>query len=551
MSTQDPSQISAQEREQAVKAEASPKQSAAKRMGLAALLLSVSALLSRVLGFVREVVISSQHGASAITDAYYAAFTLPELMSYFLAGGTLSITFIPLFSAYLAKDDEAGGWRLFSNVATLMGLVLLGFTLIAEAFAPQLTGLVAPGFTDPEQVRLVTSMTRIVLPAQLAFYLGGLLQATLFVREVFWTAAVAPLVYNLCIILGGVLLGPWLGVEGFAVGVLLGAVLGPLGLPLFAARKHVRYRPHISLKDPGLRRFFVLTLPLMLGATLVTMDEFLLRILGSAHEGGTISWLTQSRKLMMVLFAIIGQAAGQAALPFLTRLYHEGKLEELGQLLATSLQRLIFTSLLASAALAAVAKPLVFLIFFRGKFSAFDASQTALLLMLFCVGLTGWTVQSFAVRGFYAKEDTLRPMIFGSVVFGAMVPVYWLLDARFDVVGLAVSTSIGIALNAAVTIWMYRRTGALPLGPLLAGARRGGLMALCCGGAAAAVVMGLERVWRWESKLDCVLAIGLAALAYLVVAMIFVRLVKTPELDFILEKVQRRLLPRLKRLARR
>ena len=301
-------------------------------MGIAAVILSVSVLLSRVLGFLREAVIAYSHGASAATDAYYAAFTLPDLMNYFLAGGTLSVTFIPLFSAFVSRGDEAGGWRLFSVVATTMGAALLVFTVLLELAAPQIVPLLVPGFDDPKQLELAVLMTRIVIPAQLCFYFGGLLQATLFVREIFWPAAIAPLIYNLCIILFGVLLDPWLGISGFAIGVVVGALLGPLGIPLWAARREVKFAPRFAPRDAGFRQFILLTLPLMLGVGLVTVDEWLLRYFGSLHADGAITWLNNARKLMLVLFAVIGQAAGQAALPYLTRLFHEGREDEMAEM---------------------------------------------------------------------------------------------------------------------------------------------------------------------------------------------------------------------------
>ena len=525
-----------------------------RRMGVAAALLAASALLSRVLGFAREVIISAQHGASAVTDAYYAAFTLPELMSYFLAGGTLSITFIPLFSSYVSRGDEAGGWRLFSRVATLMGTLLVVFTVLGMWAAPWLTRALAPGFEDPAQRALVTSMTRIVLPAQLAFYLGGLIQATLFVREVFWTAALSPLVYNACIILGGVLLGPWLGVEGFAVGVLLGSLLGPLGLPLWAARRHIVYTPSLSLRDPGMRRFFALTLPLMLGATLVTMDELVLRVLGSRHPEGAISWLTQSRKLMMVLFAVIGQAAGQAALPFLTRLFHEGKTHEMGALLSQSVQRLLFVSMVAAGGLMAVAQPLVFATFHRGQFTAHDAAQTGQLLVIFALGLGAWSVQSFAVRGFYARQDTLTPMLFGTVVLALMAPVYWLMDQALGVAGLAWCTTIGISLNAWVTLVVYQRKyGGLAPGVMWGGLWRGSVVAALCSATAWGGVWGVERAWTapgqaawvnpWQSALALVVAALCAAAALGAVALVW----RPDELSTLLTRVR----GRLGRLGRR
>jgi putative peptidoglycan lipid II flippase len=462
--------------------------STAKRMGMAALLLAVSGLLSRILGFLRDVVLTAAHGAGPATDAYYAAFTLPDLMNYFLAGGTLSITFIPLWASYAARGDEEGGWRLFSAVATTMGLALVVFTLAGEALAPWAVAKLNPGFVDAEQLALATSMTRIVLPAQLAFYIGGLLQATLMVREVFWTAAVAPLIYNLGIIAGGVLLAPWLGVEGFAVGVLVGAVAGPLGMPLWAARRHIKYRPLLGWRMDGFGEFFRLTLPLMLGATLVTVDEWLLRYFGSMHEAGTITWLNHSRKLMMVLFGMIGQAAGQAALPYLTRLWHEGKADEMGELLTVSLTRAVLLSMVGAGGLAAVAEPLVSLIFVRGAFTAQDAAQTAWLLVLFCAGMAMWSAQTIAVRGFYARRDTWTPMVAGTAVLGVCLPVYWGLDRAWGATGLALASSVGMALHVAVTIALYRRAGgALDVGRVVMSWVKGGVI----GGAMVAAGWGV------------------------------------------------------------
>lgn len=462
------------------------QKSMSQRMGLAALILSGSIFLSRILGFAREAVIAYMFGAGKATDAYYAAFTLPDLMNYFLAGGTLSITFIPLFSAHVAKGDEAGGWKLFSVVATTMGVILVGFVIVLELLASSFVPLLNPGFADdPAQLELAVTMTRIVIPAQLAFYIGGLLQATLFVREVFWPAALAPLIYNACIIAGGLLLGPYIGIEGFAVGVVAGALLGPLCLPLWAARRHIEFRPRFDLGHPEFKRFILLSLPLMVGVSLVTVDEWVLRYFGSMSQDGAITWLNNARKMMLVLFAVIGQAAGQAALPYLTRLYHEGRESEMGKMLAQSLQRVGFLALIGAAGLIVTAEPLIFLVFRRGEFTASDAQATAALLVLFALGLLSWATQALAVRGFYARKDTLTPMLIGTVVVAIALPIYWALYDAFGVWGLAGGTSIGISLNALATVLVYRwRTGALPLGPIAAGLGRGAIFAAAAGAAA-------------------------------------------------------------------
>lgn len=512
-------------------------------MGIAAIILSVSILLSRILGFLREAVIAYQHGASAETDAYYAAFTLPELMSYFLAGGTLSITFIPLFSAYVARGDEAGGWKLFSTVATTMGSLLVFFTILAEILAPYAVPILFPGFVeDPAQLELATQMTRIVIPAQLCFYFGGLLQATLFVKETFWPAAVAPLIYNVCIITGGVLLEPWIGIRGFAVGVVVGAVVGILGMPLYASRRHVKFTFRFAPRDPGFREFILITLPLMLGVGLVTVDEWLLKYFASSHQDGAIAWLNNSRKLMLVVFAIIGQAAGQAALPFLSRLYHEGKPDEMGRMLAESLGRVVFLAAVGASALAVAAQPIVWVVFRRGAFTAADADMTATLLVCFCLGLVSWSAQTMAVRGFYARKDTLTPMIVATVVVFFAIPVYFVLEGAYGVVGLALATSVGMTLNAIATIGTYRiKTRELPLRPLLAALGRGVGIAAVCGAAAFFAGREYADAVRPDDFAGYMGLFVIQGIAYAIPLALAAWFVSPPELDFVVKRLKRRL----------
>jgi len=132
-------------------------------------IVMASVLASRLLGFLREWLVAHQIGSNAITDAYYAAFTLPDFLNYLVAGGSLSVIFIPVFTKYLSENQEEEGWRVFSIVATFMGLVLVGLVLAAEIFAPQLAHVIAPGFAPAEKARVVF-LTRLMLPAQICFY---------------------------------------------------------------------------------------------------------------------------------------------------------------------------------------------------------------------------------------------------------------------------------------------------------------------------------------------------------------------------------------------
>jgi putative peptidoglycan lipid II flippase len=472
--------------------------SMSQRMGLATLLLSASILLSRILGFIREAAVAYFHGATPATDAYYAAFTLPDLMNYFLAGGTLSITFIPLFSSYVEDNDEAGGWALFSNIATIMGTALIVGIIVLELVAPYAVPIANPGFNSGEQIDLAVWMTRIVIPAQLAFYLGGLLQATLFVRETFWPSAVAPLIYNICIIAGGVLLEPWFGIAGFSVGVLAGAFLGPFLIPLWAAWDRVRYQPAFDLWDPDFRKFIALTLPLMIGVSLLTVDQWLLRYFGS-YVDGAITWLNDARKLMLVIFAMIGQAAGQAALPYLTRLYHQGREDDMGEMLSRQLGRIGYLAMVGAAGLMVAAGPLVWVVFRRGAFTAADAQRTSGLLMIFALGLLGWTLQSLSVRAFYARKDTLTPMLIGTGVVAVSLPVYWIGFKWYGPSGLAGASAFGITLNALLTLviykWLYTH---IAFRPIAAGVARGGLFGAVCYAGAYFTRMGIQSATGFE-----------------------------------------------------
>src|ERR1700691_815487 len=185
-------------------------------------------LASRLLGFFREWAVAHQVGSNAMTDAYYAAFTLPDFLNYLVAGASLSATFIPVFAKYSAEGREDEAWWVFSTVMTFMGALLAVLIVIGEIFAPQLAHLIAPGFAPAERPRLM-------LPAQFCFYEGSILSAVQYAKGRFLIPSLAPVVYNVMIVLGGFLLASRFGMTGFAIGVLAGALLGNLLLQIYGA----------------------------------------------------------------------------------------------------------------------------------------------------------------------------------------------------------------------------------------------------------------------------------------------------------------------------
>src|SRR5207245_2142457 len=374
-------------------------------------IVMASVLASRLLGFFREWTVAHQVGSNAITDAYYAAFTLPDFLNYLVAGASLSVTFIPVFTKYAAEGREDEGWHVFSTVMTFMGLLLVAFVLAGEVFAPQLARLIAPGFSPEEKTRVIF-LTRLMLPAQFCFYEGSILSAVQYAKGRFVVPSLAPVVYNIMIILGGVLLASRIGMTGFAVGVVAGALVGNFLLQVYgAAAAGARFTPNLNVFHPGFRLFVRLSVPIMLALSLAFTDDWIIRSFGSYLQPASITWLSYAKTLIPVPLGLLGQGVGVASFPFLAQLYSDGKFDELNRLLNSTLKGLIATLVPISALIIAHSAPVVYLVFSHTRLRPLDLDATAATLVFFTLGLFGWGAQYILARGFYPTRNTLIPSI--------------------------------------------------------------------------------------------------------------------------------------------
>jgi len=462
------------------------------RVGRAAVLLATSMLLSRILGYAREAVLAYRVGAGAQTDAYYAAFQIPDLLNYLLAGGALSIAFVPLYTQQLARDDAAAAEHLFATVLGGLGVVALTATALLWWFAEPLVAVQFPRF-DPATQALTAHLTRIVLPAQVFFIVGGIVNGTLLARNRFGPTAAAPLLYNGAIIVGGVFLAPHfdLSVEGFAWGALAGAVLGPFLAPLLDARGRVRLRIRVAFTDRTFLNYLVVAAPLMLGQTLLTVDEWYGRWFGALLGTGTVAHLGYARRLMLVPVAVVGQAIAAAALPTLSRLWAEKRRDELDRIVLRTLQAGVVLGMCAAAACVVLARPLVQVFYQHGAFTADDSTSVAAILAILALSVPAWVVQQIAARAFYARGDTLRPMLLGTGVALAAIPLYLVFGRQMGVLGLAAAGSLGMTINAVATLALARWLHGGPrLGDLLRSAGRALLIA--AGPAIAVALLPME-----------------------------------------------------------
>ena len=419
--------------------------------------MMASVFLSRLFGFVRLMVIAYVGGRSAEVDAYQIAFVIPEILNHIIASGFLSITFIPIFSRYVATNREAQGWKVFSIILSGFGAFLILFIVIAMVWAPEFVALVARGRADPIFRLQVVRMTRIILPAQFFFFIGGLFMAVQFAKEKFFIPALAPLFYNLGIIGGGVLLGPRLGMEGFSWGVLLGAFVGNCGIQCWGAlRVGMRYSLIFDFKHPDLKNYIRLTLPLMLGLTMFFSMEIFMKFFGSYLPPGGIADLEYSLRTMLLLVAFFGQAVGVASYPFMARLVAEHKLAEMNQLLNNTLRYLSLV-IPFSALLMVLRYEVILILFQRGKFDAGATGQTSLVLVFFMVGSFAFAANTIVPRAYYAMQDTLFPAIYGTIAVILSMPLYLaglnFLGAR----GVALAVSLSGILQVLVLYMLWNK----------------------------------------------------------------------------------------------
>jgi putative peptidoglycan lipid II flippase len=424
----------------------------------ATLLLMAAVMLSRVVGYVREAYIAYAFGAGPQTDAYVAAFTLPDWLNYIVAGGAASITFISIYTRFLAEKRDADAKKTFSVVITVMSAVMVVGTIITEIFTPQFVRWMFHGFSTA-QVDLTVHLTRILLPAQIFFYVGGVVSAVLLSHRLFLFPAFGPLLYNLLIIAGGAIGGRRFGISSLAYGALVGAVVGPfLASVIGALRIGTGYRPSFDVTNPAFREWVKLSIPLMLGVSLVTADDWILRHYASSGVGD-IARLNYAKRLFAVPIAVLGQATGQASLPFFARLFNEKRLEEFAQTVNDSVYRVSAASFLATGWMMAAAFPLIDLVYRRGRFTVSDTQTTAVYFFWFALSLALWSAQGLYARAFYAAGDTLTPMVAVTVITSASLPVYSMMFHKYGVVGLAFASDIGIGANLLALAWLlhYRK----------------------------------------------------------------------------------------------
>lgn len=489
----------------------------------ASLLLMVSALLSGLLGLVRGKFIAYYFGVGRAVDAYTGAFQLPDTISYLLIGGVASTTFVKLLTQYESEGRQAEGDRALSNVLNVMTLVLATALAIAGIFAPVYVRYVLE-FRDPETANLCVQLTRILLVNQLLGFAGGIFGSRLLVRKIFIYQALQPLLYNGGIIAGAILLHARLGVHSLAIGAVGGAFFGFFLIHLIGARSiGMRWSPVLNLHDPALREWVKLSLPLMLGQSLVTLDPWI-RNHFAGNTPGAISLMNYSRQLFNAPMNIIGPAAGAASLPFFASLWVKDK-SAFNSAVNRSVSRLLAVSLLLTSVMIALAHPIIDVALRGGRFHGGDAANAAYLFVLFCLSLIFWASQNLYSRAFYAAGNTLTPMISGTIVTVLSLPVYALLFRTHGIPGLVIASDIGIAAHMIALVVLLDRKGMVRVTDMEWSELGKSALAAVLGGCAAA--FSLRYLPQGGTFITALLRLATGTVAWLVVVVVVLLLTRS------------------------
>jgi putative peptidoglycan lipid II flippase len=417
----------------------------------AGVLLSSAFLVSRALGYLRTVVLGTTFGAGPELDSFFAAFRIPDFIFQIVAAGAMGSALIPVLAGLFASGERAHAWRVVATVANLILLALTALAVAAFIAAPLLVRLLAPGF-DADDVGRTTDLTRIMLAAPILLALGAVATSALNAEGRFTAAALAPIVYNIAIIGGAVILGPSMGVTGLAIGVVVGA-LGHVAIQLpTLLGMGFRPVPRIDLEDRAARRVLELLGPRALGLGASQFTFIVMTALASGLGEGAVSAYSIAFAVLQIPIGVIGVPLGVVIFPSISREHALGAIESYVGLVTRSVRLLIFVMVPIAAIGMALRTPVVELLFGYGKFDAADIDRTATTLSAFLIGLPAHAAIAVLARAFYARQNTRTPVIAAIVAVVINTALGVLFAGPLGLPGLALAIAIAAWVEAGMLL---------------------------------------------------------------------------------------------------
>jgi len=425
----------------------------------AATVIGTATLLSRILGFFRDMVIANFFGAGMAADAFFVAFRIPNLWRRLVGEGSLTISFIPVYTEYLTQRSEEETRKVTHVAFTIAGVILLILTVLGILFSPILIRIIAPGFIQtPEKFELTVTLNKIIFPYLFFMGLFALCMGILNSYRHFFAPAIAPIFLNISIIVSVFLFYHTFNIPvmTLALGVLAGGVIQFLFQIPFLWKRRITFRFNFDFRNPAIKRIGLLMVPGLIGTGLYQINTFIDMIFASFLPSGSVSYLFFADRLMEFPLGIFAIAIGMASLPSFSGLASQGKMEELKETLSFTFRLVSFISVPAMVGLIALKTPIINLLFQRGLFDYSATEKTAFALLFYSVGLWAIAGSRIIAPAFYSLQDTWTPMKIALICLGANVIFRAILIFPLMHGGLALATSLSSTLNL---ILLFRKLG--------------------------------------------------------------------------------------------
>lgn len=433
------------------------------KVGRASLLLAFFSIGAKIVGFLRDRILTSHFGASQDLDIFYSAFKVPDLIFNLLILGAISSAVIPVFVEYY-KQDQDKAWRLMRNFMTIAVITVIIFCVIAFIFADPLAGIISPGFS-PDQHVLLVQLLRVMLFSSIIFAFSTIVGAVLQSMERFLAYSIAPILYNAGIIFGALYLVPFATDQGFPpiMGVAWGVVLGALLhlLVQLPAAWMAGYRPGFVWEpfEPGFQKIIRLMVPRTIGLGAYSIEGTVLNAIASVMSAGSITMFNLANSLQFVPISIIGISVATAVFPRLSASAAENNRDAFRENLTKSVTSTIVVASLAAVALILLRHPMIQILFTAGAFTATSASITANVMGILMLGVVAQSLIPILSRAFFAMQDTGTPVFVSvfSIFLNILLALIFGIVLDWGIYGLAISMTITANINCVILYFLLHR----------------------------------------------------------------------------------------------
>ena len=423
----------------------------------AVVIMMTSTIVSRLVGFLRELLTPNMLGADKIGDAYYIAFQFPDLMYNMLVGGAVAAALIPILAGYLEKNQEEAGWRAVGTFINVIFIAMIGVCILGVIFAPQLVQISAAGYKmksavleDKQQtIELAVRLTRILFPSVAFLMLAGLTNGILNSYNRFAAAAYGPTIYNLSCALSIFFLSR-ISVESVAFGVMGSSMLYFLFQLTFAVKNLKHYKIKIFLNDPGFRKIVKLAIPSIISSSIVQVNLIISASFSTFFGEGNVVALNNANRTWNMPYGVFALGMGIAILPTLSAKLAVGEIDTFKKLLIKSLNTVLLPTIPCAVGFAVLSKPIIRTIFqFTHRFTEHSVDITSRFLLFFSIALITQSIVAIMNRGFYANNDTKTPLFIGASTIAINITLSYLLGkTTLGAAGMALSYSIASTINA-------------------------------------------------------------------------------------------------------